>query len=1017
MWSRRIVVMSGLALLAAAPMAVAPAAAQSPPLVVSLSPSFGPVSGGNRVTVYGSQFLNVSSVVFGSTAVRSVHVVSPTQLWVAAPAHPAGMVEVHVTTRDGTSPSQPGDWYTYVAAPVITSVAPTAGPTAGGNTVTVNGANFSGITVVTFGGRAGSLIGYSSGTLTVTAPPHKAGTVDVQVVTAYYTSTPVLADQYTYVAPPSVTAITPAVGPIDGGTRVTVTGAGFVALTAVLFGGAPGTIVAATPTSVTVYSPAHAAATVDVQAVTQFGTSAVVAADHFVYGPPPPPAVISVSPAAGTTRGGTQVTVTGANFLSVTAVTFGGRPGSILTVNPTWLSVLSPSHSAGAIDVQVVSQFGTSPATAADLFTYVAPPTVSAITPAGGPALGGTVVTVTGRNFVNVSAVTFGGVPGDSVTVTSPTSLSVAAPAHAVGTVDVQVVGQYGTSPATTADQFTFIAAWGPPTSIQDLHGQLISVSCPTGTFCMMVDQPGNVLTFDGTSWTPPAPMDPGSGLTGVSCTSSTFCVAVDDSGFSFAWDGTAWSQIGSQTDELAGLTGVSCTSPTFCVSVDQNGNALAFDGTTWTAPAPIDAMRLNAVSCASSTFCVAVSQDGNAITWDGTAWSAPVGLVPMGLVSVSCPTSSFCVALHAVGDLVTWDGTSWSSPTLVDPYGGTSGVSCASATFCMVVDGAGNQVTFDGTTWSAPVQIDDTPFNGLDGVSCPSASFCAAFGSNSGNVLTFDGTTWTAPLKLDERNPINGVSCTSPTFCVAVNGDDGVLTYDGTVWSGPVSIAGRIEYFGLIGVSCTSPSFCVAQSSIGDAYIFDGATWSAAIFIDDSGGPSGVSCTSPSFCVVVDTSGNVVTYDGTSWSPPLLIDAVGPLTSVSCTSPSWCVAVDQSGNAVTFNGTAWSAPLLVDALSPLTSVSCASPSLCVAVDQSGNAVTYNGTAWSPPLAVDPGNMLTGVSCASSAFCVAADQSNNAVMFDGTTWTISNDVAGGWVSCPSTSFCVDVGIDRATIWQ
>ena len=51
-----------------------------------------------------------------------------------------------VTTPGGTSATSPADEFTYVAAPTVTSINPTSGPTAGGTTVTVTGTNLSGAT-------------------------------------------------------------------------------------------------------------------------------------------------------------------------------------------------------------------------------------------------------------------------------------------------------------------------------------------------------------------------------------------------------------------------------------------------------------------------------------------------------------------------------------------------------------------------------------------------------------------------------------------------------------------------------------------------------------------------------------------------------------------------------------------------------------------------------------------------------------------------------------------------------
>ena len=52
------------------------------------------------------------------------------------------------------------------------------------------------------------------------------------------TSATSAADQFTYEAAPSVTAISPAAGPLSGGTTVTVTGTNFTGASGVSFGSA-----------------------------------------------------------------------------------------------------------------------------------------------------------------------------------------------------------------------------------------------------------------------------------------------------------------------------------------------------------------------------------------------------------------------------------------------------------------------------------------------------------------------------------------------------------------------------------------------------------------------------------------------------------------------------------------------------------------------------------------------------------------------------------------------------------
>lgn len=82
------------------------------------------------------------------------------------------------------------------------------------------------------------------------------------------------------------------------------------------------------------------------------------------------------------------------------------------------------------------------------------PPTVTSVSPNGGPAAGGTPVTITGTGFVPGAVVDFGTTVAAAVYV-NQTTVTTAAPAG-TGTVDVTVTTASGTSTTTTADQFTY---------------------------------------------------------------------------------------------------------------------------------------------------------------------------------------------------------------------------------------------------------------------------------------------------------------------------------------------------------------------------------------------------------------------------------------------------------------------------------------------------------------------------------------------------------------------------------
>lgn len=175
---------------------------------------------------------------------------------------------------------------------------------------------------------------------------------------------------------PSVTGITPASGPVVGGTDVTITGTGFTGAVMVNFGTEPATSVKVTSDMIIkATSPAHASGVVDVTVITPGGTSPVVTAGEFTYVDkilgPLIPVVTGVLPEYGQTAGGTKVTITGSGFTGATVVNFGTVPAISFTItSDTEIKATSPASTAGIVDLTVTTPEGTSAIVAADQFTY-----------------------------------------------------------------------------------------------------------------------------------------------------------------------------------------------------------------------------------------------------------------------------------------------------------------------------------------------------------------------------------------------------------------------------------------------------------------------------------------------------------------------------------------------------------------------------------------------------------------------------------------------------------------------
>lgn len=142
----------------------------------------------------------------------------------------------------------------------------------------------------------------------------------------------------------------------------------------------------------------------------------------------------------------------------VHTITFGGTPATSFTiVSDTQIAATAPAAVAGPVDVSLTTVGGT--ATAVSAYTYVAVPTITALSPAAGPTAGGTVVTITDSGFTGTTAVNFGATPATSFTVDSDTQITATTPAGTAGAVDASVTTIGGASANTAADDYTYVAA------------------------------------------------------------------------------------------------------------------------------------------------------------------------------------------------------------------------------------------------------------------------------------------------------------------------------------------------------------------------------------------------------------------------------------------------------------------------------------------------------------------------------------------------------------------------------
>jgi hypothetical protein len=273
--------------------------------------------------------------------------------------------------------------------PAVSAISPTSGPGGGGTEVTITGSNLSGTTAVDFGTQLAPTFTISpTGTevVAVSPIPVVAGSVDVTVTGPGGTSPTTSADVFTYTSAPPVTVadITPASGPVSGGTRVTLTGTGLDGTgTVVDFGTHQAKVLSTDGRTATVLAPSGGSVSrVHIVVSTGERSSTPGPMDVFAFvGPARPalPAILKLAPTSGPAHGGTTVTLHGTNLSGASKVEFGGIPGTDLVVAPggSSLTVRSPAVThAEVVRIMVVTKNGDSVAVAADHFTYLTPTSV-----------------------------------------------------------------------------------------------------------------------------------------------------------------------------------------------------------------------------------------------------------------------------------------------------------------------------------------------------------------------------------------------------------------------------------------------------------------------------------------------------------------------------------------------------------------------------------------------------------------------------------------------------------------
>lgn len=247
-----------------------------------------------------------------------------------------------------------------------------------------------------------------------------------------------------------ISSVSPQIGTPQGGEEVSILGGGFEQPVRVTFNGAAAQVRSVTPTRIRAVVPPAAAAGVNVGVGQSAPVTVSVTINYnetdaatdslpagFTYtlgGSIQQPAILSVTPNAGTNDGGTRITIVGEGFQAPVQVLFGngaaagsfdGIEATVLEVTSNRLVVLSPkatgfgANLTNALVNILVRNLNTGFSTiSTSAFKYGNRVLITAMGPGTGSFLGGTRVTIFGQGFDDPVAVSLGNIGQTPVSVT-----------------------------------------------------------------------------------------------------------------------------------------------------------------------------------------------------------------------------------------------------------------------------------------------------------------------------------------------------------------------------------------------------------------------------------------------------------------------------------------------------------------------------------------------------------------------------------------------------------------------
>ncbi len=655
----------------------------APAITVALSPVAGPLAGANVVTITGTDFVTGATVTFDGVAGAAPTVVIATTITVQPAAHIAGTVNVIVTNPDGQSSASLGNTYTYMAAPIITLVAPDGGTAAGGTQIVLTGTSLLTGATVTVGANAcvEDAVTATTFTCTIAVAAHALGAANIVFTNVADGQTYTATGGYTYQDAPSITSLDVTVGSVSGGTTVTITGTDFLAGATVTFDGTDATIIGVISTQIQLVTPPGAAGAVDV-VVTNNDNQLDTDVGGYTYSQPP--TITDVNPASSIVAGGTTITLTGTNYVNAPTVTVGGAPCTgVVFGSATSVTCATPvGLGAGVYDI-VVTNPDTLSATSFNAIIYQGQPVFISVLPTAGALAGGTTIVIVGTDFVDdtLLAVTVDGGVCTNVTFVSSTQITCDTPAHAASAaIDIVVTNGDGqTTGAAGAAAYTYQVA---PAVTVDLSPD---GGLPAG---------GTSITITGTGFLAGASVDFGGSacagtLTVVNVTTITCDSMPAGAGSITVTVTNTDAQFGSRATAYTYQAAPAITSISPVGGVTGGATALTINGTDFRAGATV---TVGGVVCAAPTVTPPAL-----ITC--TTGAAAAGASDVVVTNTDAQTATSAGAYNYLDD---------PTVTLVTATAGTT----AGGTTVMITGtnfAIGATATFDGTACTSPTVVPAT--------------------------------------------------------------------------------------------------------------------------------------------------------------------------------------------------------------------------------------------------------------------------------------------------------------------